>query len=163
MADLPNEEEPIRINLVQQADGSYTGIQSWVASDGLLYTKEVVGVPMYSGSEPLSASTQGSTETADNAIMNEPTLGETPMPSGYSDKEIDLKLENLEQRVDHKLDKVLFEVKEGFSTIETHLSSMEGKMSVLDAHIGWLRWFTGATFFLIIGILVTSAIKLLLR
>jgi tetrahydromethanopterin S-methyltransferase subunit G len=65
----------------------------------------------------------------------------------YSKTEIDLKYENIEQRIEHKLDRVLSEVANGFKLI--------------DKDISWLKWLTGGTFFLLISIVVAAAIRFL--
>ncbi len=65
------------------------------------------------------------------------------MPPSYSKTEVDLKLENLEQRLDSKLDRIL------------------AKMDVFEAKFTFLQWLTGGTFFLLLGILITAALKVL--
>lgn len=82
------------------------------------------------------------------------TSGDSEMPEPYSNREIDLKMENLEQRLDSKLDKVLFEVKEGFLSITS-------EMAVIRTEIKWIGWITGATFIAVVGALITAAIKVL--
>ena len=76
------------------------------------------------------------------------------MPESYSRTEVDLKLENLEQRIDSKLDKVL-------AALVALEAKVDTKFNLMNQNFEWLKWLTGATFFLVLGALLTAAIKIL--
>lgn len=67
-----------------------------------------------------------------------------PPERPYSRTETDLKMQNLEQRLDSKLDQVLGK----FDSFETKLN---GRFTAIEKDIYWLRNITTGTFFLVLA------------
>src|SRR5947208_2649074 len=60
--------------------------------------------------------------TADASPANMRLKGDTVMAESYSKPEIDTKLALVEERLDHKFDRLLAEIKEGFMSLDNRFS-----------------------------------------
>jgi len=88
----------------------------------------------------------------------------------YNRHETDLKIESVEQRIDHKLDRLGNQIERltiameaGFQIIDSKFENIDSKMDsqfkLIDKDINWLKWLVGGVFFLLMTIMAIGGLK----
>lgn len=102
----------------------------------------------------------GSTKNSDTGTMESKKDQEVyqGMADSYTKSESDLQLKLIEERVDHKLDNLINEVKSGFKEVLAHVDStateLGHKVDLKNKSIDHLWWAIGVIITLLVGLVV---------
>jgi len=81
------------------------------------------------------------------------------MSEFYRKTETDLKIENVEQRIDYKLDRLGSQIERLTIVMEAGFEVMESLFQLIYKDINWLKWLVGGVLLLLLGLVSTGGLK----